>query len=240
MNPYPVLDLKTGSSEVMCTLSTYKWGEPPRKNERSSSWTTAPKDSEVLRKAGVFVAKHTPKLMPEFVNLGLLATTEKEPVSMPCPEALDVGAISSSKVIVTEVGIDASSVDNVIKATDALITLFQKILEDNPHQYDSSPFSIRFVPPSTGYLAPQYGRRSCMIRAPILLGTPGIIDTLAKFESCLRDNFNGRPHWGQLNNMNFARVKALYPDSYEKFIQNVQRLDPHGTFSNQFTQRCLA
>ena len=158
---------------------------------------------------------------------------------MPCPEALEIGSPNSNKVVVSDVGIDASSHDNVIEATDALIKLFQEINAQDLHQYATSPFSLRFTAPATAYVAPQYARRTCMIEAPILVGTPGATDTLAKFLNLLREEFDGRPHWGQINNSDYSKLKELYPETYDRFIKNYDRFNAKKAFTNVFTEITL-
>lgn len=235
INPYPVLDIKTRKLEVYSVVTTYKWAEPPRKHHRPPCFTASPQFNENLRKFVVGTTKLAPWFIPEILHVALMATTERHPVTMPCTEALDFGAQNSTKVVVSDMGIDAHDPSYVTQATDKLIELFQEIRKENRHQFATSPFSLRFTDAATAYLGPQYGRPSCMLEAPILTGSPHASDTLTQFRNLLRTQFNGRPHWGQINEMDLVKLKDLYPDTWSKFMENYNKFNRFGTFSNKFT-----
>lgn len=235
INPYPVLDIKTKKSEVYSVVTTYKWAEPPRENHRPPAFSASPQFNEKLRKFVVGTTKLAPWFIPEILHIALMATIEKKPVTMPCTEALDFGAQNSTKVVVSDMGIDADDPNNVTQATDKLIELFQAIRKENPHQFATSPFSLRFTAPATAYVGPQYGHKSCMIEAPILSGSPGALDTLTQFRNLLGTQFSGRPHWGQINEMDMVKLKDLYPETWSKFMEKYSKFNKFGTFSNKFT-----
>ena len=64
-----------------------------------------------------------------------------------------------------------------------------------------------------------------------------------KYEPFYRDyfklmlKFNGRPHWGKINYLNYDDAKKLYGQNFDKFLAVCKQLDPNGMFSNEFTQR---
>lgn len=57
-----------------------------------------------------------------------------------------------------------------------------------------------------------------------------------EFEDSLLEN-GGRPHWGKINFLDYQKVSHLYGENIEKFINVKKRLDPLGTFSNDFINR---
>lgn len=52
--------------------------------------------------------------------------------------------------------------------------------------------------------------------------------------------FNGRPHWGKINFLDYKKTLELYGTNLEKFIRIKKRLDPNGIFSNQFENGIFA
>lgn len=57
-----------------------------------------------------------------------------------------------------------------------------------------------------------------------------------EFENSLLEN-GGRPHWGKTNFLDHKKASRLYGENLEKFIDVKRRLDPLGTFSNDFINR---
>lgn len=50
-------------------------------------------------------------------------------------------------------------------------------------------------------------------------------------------NYNGRPHWGKANFLDYKRAFSLYGENLTKFINVKHKLDPQGIFSNAFVNR---
>lgn len=48
----------------------------------------------------------------------------------------------------------------------------------------------------------------------------------------------GRPHWGKRHFRTATDLRALYPD-WDRFAAVRSRLDPHGRFANEWTDRVL-
>lgn len=59
----------------------------------------------------------------------------------------------------------------------------------------------------------------------------GSLSFYEEFEE-LMIKYQGRPHWGKVNFMDYRKAKLLYGANLEKFIRVKQRLDPQGVFSN--------
>jgi L-gulonolactone oxidase len=51
--------------------------------------------------------------------------------------------------------------------------------------------------------------------------------------------YNGRPHWGKINFIDYEKAQKIYGINLQKYIDVKRRLDPNGVFSNPFTDRVL-
>jgi xylitol oxidase len=96
---------------------------------------------------------------------------------------------------------------------------------------------IRAIAADTLWLSPFYGRDSVAIHftwkkrpADVLALLPRIEDALAPFDA--------RPHWGKLFTGSPDGIRALYP-KLPAFRELRDRLDPEGTFANDFVTRLL-
>jgi hypothetical protein len=107
----------------------------------------------------------------------------------------------------------------------------------------TSPISSRFTRPSNAYLAPQFGRPSHMIEAPILAATPGcrnILDDLVQFWLTR----GARIHWGLRQQLTLPDL--IGPSSrhspvprypfFHRWIRAFEKFNPNGRFSNCFTE----
>ena len=59
-----------------------------------------------------------------------------------------------------------------------------------------------------------------------------------KFEELLLQ-YNGRPHWGKINFLDYSKAFKLYGNNFTQFLQAKKALDPKNMFSNSFTERVL-
>lgn len=75
-----------------------------------------------------------------------------------------------------------------------------------------------------------------MIEVPTFQGTPGARATLRAYHDFIYQNHNGRPHWGQINDMPGDRLEHLYPN-LPKFLESYRVLNPKGFFDNAFTEQ---
>jgi hypothetical protein len=150
---------------------------------------------------------------------------------------LDLGKANNISAYSTEIAFRS---DKYIAAIDALLPLFEKIANDGG-QYITSPFSLRFVKTSDHYLSMQYGEEDdfmCMIEFPVLNGTVGGVEILARIEAEMY-KFGGVPHWGQYNHAGIGdeTLSVLYP-KFGDWMKVYRKLCPNGTFQNDFTERC--
>ncbi len=102
--------------------------------------------------------------------------------------------------------------------------------------WHTSPLGIRFVKASPHHLAPEYGRRTCTIEIPFLLGTRGAWDLLRYYERQFLP-WGARPHWGQATFALSAETTMAAFERWPAFVRAFSLLNPHGTFDNAFTRR---
>jgi L-gulono-1,4-lactone dehydrogenase len=128
--------------------------------------------------------------------------------------------------------------DRHVEAADMVIRLAGCAARQG-RQYQTSPFSLRYVKASPAYLAPQHGRDTCMLEVPVVAGTVGGVEMMHRFERGARA-LGGRPHWGlefELLNGSRDAVRSLYP-MYDKWVSVFRELNKEwGAFHNSFTSR---
>jgi L-gulonolactone oxidase len=98
------------------------------------------------------------------------------------------------------------------------------------------PLEVRFAAADDAFLSTAYGRETCYIAVHQYKGM--------EFESYFRgvetimDEYGGRPHWGKRHYQTAATLRDRYPD-WDRFQAVRARLDPGGTFTNDYVQRTL-
>lgn len=105
-------------------------------------------------------------------------------------------------------------------------------------QYQTSPFSLRFVDASQAHLSMMQGRKTAMIEMDMLTGTYAGAEIMYRYETNMHA-LGGRPHWGlefeTLNGSNGV-LGALYPE-LSTWLGIYAQFNARGTFDNRFTQR---
>jgi len=183
-----------------------------------------------------FLFNTFPKLTPAIIQTSLKTLRDGCYIDKSF-KVLDLGKANNISAYSTEIAFPSNQ---YINAVDALFGLFEKIAHDGG-QYITSPFSLRFVKSSDHYLSMQYGEPGdfvCMIEFPVLNGTVGGIEILARIEAEMY-KFGGIPHWGQYNHAGIGdeTLSALYP-KFGAWMEVYRKLCPNGTFQNDFTERC--
>jgi FAD-linked oxidoreductase len=87
------------------------------------------------------------------------------------------------------------------------------------------------IPLSTGF-----GRRNGWIAVHQYRGAP--YDDYFRGVEAIMDDYGGRPHWGKLHNQTAATLRDRYPE-WDRFAGVRARLDPDGTFRNEYLDRVL-
>lgn len=154
-------------------------------------------------------------------------------------KVLDLGAANNLSGYCMEI---AFKKEVYLDVVEAIFELTKKMADDG-RQYITSPFALRFVKASDHYLAMQYDDTGadefvCMIEFPILNGTIGGVEMLARLEQEMY-KFGGRPHWGQYNHVGIGdeTLDRIYP-RFKDWLNVYSRFCPNGTFQNDFTERC--
>jgi D-arabinono-1,4-lactone oxidase/FAD binding domain len=105
-------------------------------------------------------------------------------------------------------------------------------------QYQTSPFSLRFVNSSRAQLSMMQGRRTAMIEMDMLTGTYAGNEIMYRYETASYA-LGGRPHWGlefDLMSGNNELLSKLYPQ-LGRWLAVYKQFNALGTFDNRFTQR---
>lgn len=105
-------------------------------------------------------------------------------------------------------------------------------------QYQTSPFSLRFVDSSQAHLSMMQGRKTAMIEMDMLTGTYAGAEIMYRYETNMYA-LGGRPHWGlefdTLNGSNGV-LGTMYPE-LSTWLGIYAQFNARGTFDNRFTQR---
>ncbi len=105
-------------------------------------------------------------------------------------------------------------------------------------QYQTSPFSLRFVKQSRAHLSMMQGRNTAMIEMDMLTGTYAGEEIMYRYETSMYP-LGGRPHWGlefDFLTGNNGLLETLYP-KLSRWMSVYSQFNTLGTFNNSFTQR---
>lgn len=122
----------------------------------------------------------------------------------------------------------------IVAVLDRIFELAAETAEESG-LYQSSFLSVRFTPKSKAYLSSAYGRKTCYIDIPMLYGTTGDTEILERYQKVMI-GLGGIPHWGKYNNQLYLRNDFIREQFSEvdKWIEVRNRMDPKGTFLNDF------
>ena len=98
------------------------------------------------------------------------------------------------------------------------------------------PVEVRFTAADDIWLSHGYGRESAYVAIHQFAGAP-YEPYFRTFEAVCAD-LCGRPHWGKLHYREAATLRTSYP-RFDDFLAVRERLDPHRTFANPYTDRVL-
>jgi xylitol oxidase len=96
---------------------------------------------------------------------------------------------------------------------------------------------VRTIAADDLWLSPCHGRPSVALHFTWEQDWPAVRELLPAIEGAL-DPFEPRPHWGKLFTMAPEVVASRYPHR-EAFVELANRLDPNGTFRNEFVDRLV-
>lgn len=223
VNPYQV------DGDVFCILGERSETKDPPRGERALVIEYG--GPEFLYRLLAWWMAHAPAAVPALVGAAMTATQASN-VVLTAPKGLNFGAPNLAPVTACSCGVPSEHIGELV---DDLVGFFQRRAK-NDGAYITSPLGLRFVKAASAPLSPAFERDTCMIEVPTLLGTPKARETLNAYHDFLFEKYNGRPHWGQVNDMPKARLRAMYP-KLDDFLESFRVLNPIGLFDNAFTEQ---
>jgi len=185
-----------------------------------------------------FLFNNFPKLTPGLIQM-LIKTLRDGCYIQKSFKVLDLGSANNFSGYCMEIAFKSNKYIDVVQT---IFDITEKMANDGK-QYLTSPFALRFVKTTDHYLSMQHKDNAqddfvCMIEFPMLNGTIGGVEMLARIEEEMY-KLGGRPHWGQYNHVGVGdeTLTNLY-QKYPEWINNYKKFSPNGTFQNDFTERC--
>ena len=98
------------------------------------------------------------------------------------------------------------------------------------------PIEVRFVAGDDSMLSPAHDRDTCYVAVHQYRGMAweGYFRSVER----IMESYGGRPHWGKRHFQTAATLAERYP-RWDDFLAARARLDPEGTFRNQYLDRVL-
>lgn len=180
-----------------------------------------------VRTAGRWIVGNARRLRPWVLRQLLVSTRMRRPAVLPSEEALSFGSPNRIPVSACEVAIDA---DNTVAVADRLLERYAALRGQGT--MTSSPIGLRFTSAARSTLAPQFGRASCMVEQVLVRDDRDIEPMHAAFQRWLREDEDGRPHWGQYLADDPADLVARYPRA-DVFLRQVAHYNPHGLWGRE-------
>lgn len=239
-SPYPWYNWswKPFTKEAPVSISTLKYvGQNQKPYGKRPSPPNIP--DSLLDDIVVFLTNHIPVLTPIILQT-LLQFLSHKPIVLNACEALNtLGGVISTKFVnvqTSECGMKVDKADDIINIGNSLINLYGDLKPKK--QLINVPIAFRFIKETDKFMAMGYNRQSCMIEQSILDSTNKADDTLRQYRDRMREKFQGRPHWGMLQEMDSQRLKDLYKKPERDMFQSaLEQLDPNKVFTNDFTRR---
>lgn len=240
-NPYPSRPGGPPASHRCLLTRRYKLAELPTQltpddRKRGRFGSDALRAAAELTGYGArlmeFVNAH-PDLVPKVID-DSLGALEDQSYFDASYNIFHLGPANLVRAYGIESGFD---VTQTVAAAERLMVIAQGFAQKG--WLHSSPPSLRFVKQSTCHLAMQYGRDTTMLEIGMLVGATGADDLLKTYENQFATEFRARPHWGlDLKVLNkFEQVRALYPDSADRWLKVYRAMNSKGTFNASFTDR---
>jgi L-gulono-1,4-lactone dehydrogenase len=98
------------------------------------------------------------------------------------------------------------------------------------------PLEVRFAAADEAFLSTAFQRDTCYVAVHQFAGME--FETFFRAVETIMDGYDGRPHWGKRHYQNAATLRHRYPD-WDRFQAVRARLDPVGSFANDYTRRVL-
>lgn len=98
------------------------------------------------------------------------------------------------------------------------------------------PIEVRTVAADDAFLSTAAGRESGFVAVHMFEGMEW--EPYFRAVEAIMGELEGRPHWGKRHFQTAAQLRSRYPD-WDRFQVVRARLDPHGRFANDWTERVL-
>lgn len=223
LNPYVV------DGDVWAVLGEREWTDDLPAGERP--FVIEHGGPEFLYRLIAWCCEYFPHTVPGLIHAALGATVAQD-IVMEAPKGLNFGSVNLAPVTAASCGVPATEIETLV---DSLLEWLQTRAA-TAQAYVTSPVGLRFVHAASAHMSPAFGRDTCMIEVPILLGVPHARETLDGYHGFLFEKCRGRPHWGQVNDILGDRLHLLYPE-LPAFLKSFRALNPKGFFDNEFTEQ---
>lgn len=120
-----------------------------------------------------------------------------------------------------------------VEAVERILAIAAR--ERSAGRFHTCPIALRFVRASNALVSMMHGRDTMMVELILVTGTRGGDELLAVYERELAE-LGARPHWGQVNALSPAAVRAHYP-RWDDWLAVEREFNASGVFSAPFTRR---
>lgn len=173
-----------------------------------------------------------PQMIPHVVDTALETLKDSNYIDKSY-KVLNLGAANEASAYAIELSFDAA---RFVDSIDQLLSLFAEYAKGH-NWYQTGPIGIRFTAPAQAYLAPQYGRITCMAEMAMLTGTRNGMNLLEAIEQLMCAEKDVRVHWGlELDTLQGGQIPMMYPQ-YARWLSVYRQLNSTGMFDNSFTTR---
>jgi L-gulono-1,4-lactone dehydrogenase len=111
-------------------------------------------------------------------------------------------------------------------------------LAARPELRVSFPIEVRFVAADDAFLSTSHERDTCYVAVHHDRTRPELWRRYFEGVEAIMREYGGRPHWGKRHFQTAESLAGLYP-CWDDFQRVRSRLDPGGTFANDYTDRVL-
>ena len=208
-----------------------RWPPHRRRNSLPELLAWLPITSHVLN----FITDMRPSWTPWLLDRALQALADEQYTSLSYM-VLNIGTANLLPAYSAEIGVPIDDSESHIKAVDRVIEIADEHRRIGS-VYHTSPISLRFVKASEAYMSMMQGRDTMMIELIQMTRTEGGYELLAAYEKAL-ENLDGRPHWGQVNQLGSGApsLRELYP-RYADWLEVHRQLNSSGVFDSPFSIR---
>jgi L-gulonolactone oxidase len=98
------------------------------------------------------------------------------------------------------------------------------------------PLEVRFSAGDDAFLSTAHERETCYVAVHQFNRME--FETYFRAVEAIMNEYGGRPHWGKRHYQTADTLSARYPE-WDRFQAVRARLDPRGTFANEYSQRVL-